>query len=430
VSDAKVATGRRWRTATLGARPDGTPMMRRHRDGRVVGGVASGLADHLGLNVLWVRAAFALLAACAGAGLVAYALLWVFVPQESASMAQARPSQKERQQAFGLIALGISLAVAVGSLSGAISTWVAVPVGVALVGAAVVWREADAAQRRRWVDGARSGMFGVGGWTAVTRVSTGVLLVAVGIGVVLLRSTSFGQLQFALAAVLATLVGVAVLTVPWWLRLVRDLGDERRARIRTEERAEIAAHLHDSVLQTLALIQKQPEASREVLRLARGQERQLRSWLYGPDGYGIRDNSVPGPTTLSQAIAEACGEVEDTFVIAVRPVVVGDCPMDKDVAALAQATREATVNAAKHSGAAEVSVYVEVEPESVTVFVRDRGKGFDPEAVSPDRHGLADSIRGRMDRHGGVVKLKSTIGEGTEVQLTMPRTTVSAKGGN
>jgi signal transduction histidine kinase len=293
-----------------------------------------------------------------------------------------------------------------------------------------VWREADAAQRRRWVDGARSGMFGVGGWTAVTRVSTGVLLVAVGIGVVLLRSTSFGQLQFALAAVLATLVGVAVLTVPWWLRLVRDLGDERRARIRTEERAEIAAHLHDSVLQTLALIQKQPEASREVLRLARGQERQLRSWLYGPDGYGIRDNGVPGPTTLSQAIAEACGEVEDTFAIAVRPVVVGDCPVDKDVAALAQATREATVNAAKHSGAAEVSVYVEVEPESVTVFVRDRGKGFDPEAVSADRHGLADSIRGRMDRHGGVVKLKSTVGEGTEVQLTMPRTTVSAKGGN
>jgi signal transduction histidine kinase len=409
-------------------------MMRRHRDGRVIGGVASGLADHLDLNVLWVRAAFALLAACAGAGLAAYAMLWVFVPQETTTAAQARPSQKERQQAFGLIALGISLAVAVGSLSGAVSTWVAVPVGVALVGAAVVWREADAAQRRRWVDGARSGMSGAllggGGWRSVSRVSTGAVLVAVGIGVVLLRSTSFGQLQFALGAVLATLVGVAVLTVPWWLRLVRDLGDERRARIRTEERAEIAAHLHDSVLQTLALIQKQPEASREVLRLARGQERQLRSWLYGPDGYGIREDGVPGPTTLSQAIAEACGEVEDTFAIAVRPVVVGDCPMDKDVAALAQATREATVNAAKHSGAAEISVYVEVEVGNVTVFVRDRGKGFDPEAVPADRHGLADSIRGRMERHGGEVRLRSTIGGGTEVQLTMPRTTVSAKGGN
>jgi signal transduction histidine kinase len=408
--------------------------MRRHRDGRVVGGVASGLADHLSVNVLWVRATFALLAACAGAGLVAYALLWMFLPQESTEAAQARPSQKERQQAFGLIALGIGLAVAVGSLSGVVSTWVAVPAGIALVGAAVVWREADTAQRRRWVDGARSGVSGAliggGGWTAVTRVLTGAVLVAAGIGVVLLRSTSFGQVQFALAAVLATLVGVAVLTVPWWLRLVRDLGDERRARIRTEERAEIAAHLHDSVLQTLALIQKQPAASREVLRLARGQERELRSWLYGPDGYGAAQDGTPGPTTLSQAVAEACGEVEDTFAISVRPVVVGDCPMDKDVAALVQATREATVNAAKHSGSSEVSVYAEVEPDSVTVFVRDRGKGFDPSSVSPDRHGLADSIRGRMDRHGGSVKLKTTIGEGTEVQLAMPRTTVATKGGN
>jgi signal transduction histidine kinase len=404
--------------------------MRRHRDGRVVGGVASGLADHLGVNVLWVRAAFALLAACAGAGLAAYAMLWVFVPQESASAAQARPSQKERQQAFGLIALGVSLAVAVGALSGLVSTWIAVPIGVALIGAAVVWREADTAQRQRWVDGARSGMLGSGGWMAVTRVLTGVLLVAVGIGVVLLRSTTIGELQVALAAVLATLVGVAVLTVPWWLRLVRDLGDERRARIRTEERAEIAAHLHDSVLQTLALIQKQPETSREVLRLARGQERQLRTWLYGPDGYGGARGGAPGPTTLSQAVAEACGEVEDTFAIAVRPVVVGDCPMDKDLAALVQATREACVNAAKHSGAGEVSVFAEVEPASVTVFVRDRGKGFDPDAVSADRHGLADSIRGRMDRHGGTVKLRSTIGEGTEVQLTMPRAAVGAKGGN
>jgi signal transduction histidine kinase len=404
--------------------------MRRHRDGRVVGGVASGLADHIGVDVLWVRAAFALLAAFAGAGMVAYALLWMFVPQETPSAAQSRPSRKERQQAFGLIAVGIALLVAVGSLSGLVSTWVAVPLSVALVGAAVVWREADESQRQRWMDGARSGTLGGGGWTGVTRVLTGVVLVAVGIGVVLLRSTTIGELQVALAAVLATLVGAAVLTVPWWLRLVRDLGDERRARIRTEERAEIAAHLHDSVLQTLALIQKQPEASREVLRLARGQERQLRSWLYGPDGYGNDRSGAPGPTTLSQAIAEACGEIEDAFAIAVRPVVVGDCPMDKDLAALVQATREACVNAAKHSGAPEVSVYSEVEPDSVTVFVRDRGKGFDPDAVSVDRHGLADSIRGRMDRHGGSVKLRTTIGEGTEVQLAMPRSTVSVKGGN
>lgn len=415
----------RLRAGALVARPDGTPMMRRHRDGRVVGGVASGVADHLGLNVLWVRTAFAMLAACAGAGVVAYALLWVFVPQEPAGAA-ARPSSKERQQAFGLIALAIGLVVAIGSLSNAISAWIAVPAGVAVLGATVVWREADSSQRSRWVGGARSSVSGVmlggGGWTALLRVLTGVLLVAGGAAAVLLHSTSFNQIQFALAAVLATLVGVGVLTVPWWLRLVRDLGDERRARIRTEERAEIAAHLHDSVLQTLALIQKQPEASREVLRLARGQERQLRSWLYGPDGYGASKNGLPGPTTLTQAIAEACGEVEDAFAIAVRPVVVGDAPMDADLNALVQATKEATVNAAKHSGADEISVFAEVEPESVTVFVRDRGKGFDPESVSPDRHGLADSIRGRMDRHGGSVTLKTTVGEGTEVELAMPRT--------
>ncbi|HEX9335132.1 MAG TPA: PspC domain-containing protein, partial [Pseudonocardiaceae bacterium] len=303
------------------ARPDGTPAMRRHRTGRVIGGVASGLADHLSVKVLWVRAAFALLAAAsAGAALVAYAMFWVFVPQETITAAEHRSSPKERQQAFGLIALGISLVVARGTLSGTVSTMVAVPVGVALCGAAVVWQEADAAQRRRWVRGARSGVSGAvlggGGRSALVRVTTGVLLVLVGIGVVLLRSTTFGQLQIALGAVLATLVGVAVLTVPWWLRLVQDLGQERRARIRTEERAEIAAHLHDSVLQTLALIQKQPDVSREVLRLARGQERQLRGWLYGPDGYGdTRD--TPGPTTLSQAVAEACGDVEDTFAIAV-----------------------------------------------------------------------------------------------------------------
>jgi signal transduction histidine kinase len=217
--------------------------------------------------------------------------------------------------------------------------------------------------------------------------------------------------------------------VPWWLRLVRDLGEERRARIRTEERAEIAAHLHDSVLQTLALIQKQPEAPREVLRLARSQERQLRTWLYAADGYG-HGKSGPAdagsgveapPATLAAAVARATGEVEDTFAVVVRPVVVGDCPMDEQVAAAVQAAREAMVNSAKHSGEQEVSVYAEVEPEQVTIFVRDRGKGFEPAMVDPDRHGLADSIRGRMDRHGGTVRLRTAPGEGTEVQLLMPR---------
>ena len=409
---------------------DGTPRMRRRRTGRVAGGVAGGLADHLGVSVLWVRLAFTVLSAFAGAGLALYALLWMFVRQEPAGAPVRQIGGRERQQALALIALGVGLLVAAGMLSGTVSSWLTVPLGVALIGAAVVWREADEAQRRRWMSGARTGVIGGGGRSALIRLGSGAVLVAVGIGVLLLQTVSLNQLQFALLAVLATLIGVAVLTVPWWLRLVRDLSDERRARIRHEERAEIAAHLHDSVLQTLALIQKQSETPREVLRLARGQERQLRTWLYGPGGYGrpgVTGEAENAPSSVAEALATAGGEVEDTFAVAVRPVVVGDVPMDIGMNALVQAAREAMVNAAKHSGEAEISVYAEVEPEQVTVFVRDRGKGFDPDAVSEDRHGLADSIRGRMDRHGGTVKLRTAPGEGTEVQLAMPRAVAGAK---
>ncbi|WP_443217884.1 ATP-binding protein [Saccharothrix sp. CCNWYY140] len=389
--------------------------VRRRRGGRVVAGVAGGVADHLGVDVFWVRAAFAALTALNGVGIVAYGLLWLFVPQRDAAEPERQSGSKERQQALGLVALGIGAAVVSGLLSGPISGWIVGPLAVALVGAAVVWREADEAQRRRWRDGAKSGLLG-SGRSAIVRVLAGVALVAIGIGVLLVNSYGIDQLRFALLAVVATLGGVAVLTVPLWIKLINDLGEERRVRIRTEERAEIAAHLHDSVLQTLALIQKQSENPREVKRLARGQERQLREWLYGRN---VEDNTQP--TTLSAAIAKASGEVEDHFALTVQQVVVGDCELDPNLLALVQAAREAMVNAAKHAGVAEISVYGEVEPERVTVFVRDRGKGFDPDTVPEDRHGLADSIRGRMDRHGGEVRLRTTPGEGTEVQLYMPR---------
>ena len=390
--------------------------VRRRRDGRVVAGVASGIADHLGVEVFWVRGVFAALMALNGVGVIAYGLLWVFVPQHTVGAEEKPLKPKERQQAIGLLALGLGAAVLVTLLTGAVSGWVVGPLAVALVGAGVVYREADEAQRRRWRDGARSGVLGSGGRSTLIRIVSGVALVALGIGVLLFNTYKLDQIQFALVAVLATLAGVALLTVPLWIKLVNDLGEERRARIRTEERAEIAAHLHDSVLQTLALIQKQAEAPREVRRLARGQERQLRDWLYGRD---VGDSSRP--TTVSAAIALASGEVEDTFAISVQQVVVGDCPLDHNLLAMVQAAREAMVNAAKHAGVAEISVYGEVEADSVNVFVKDRGKGFDPEAVPEDRHGLADSIRGRMVRHGGEAKLRTSPGEGTEVHLEMPR---------
>jgi signal transduction histidine kinase len=392
--------------------------VRRRRSARLVAGVSGGLADHLGVDVFWVRAVFAALAALNGVGVLAYGLFWLFVPQRASDAPEASPTARERQQAVGLAALGIGLAVFTGmSSESAVSGWVTGPIAVALVGAAVVWREADEAQRRRWRDGARTGRV-----TAI-RVLAGVALVAIGIGVLLFNNVGLDQMRFALLAVAATLIGVGVLTVPLWIKLVGALGEERRARIRTEERAEIAAHLHDSVLQTLALIQKQADAPREVRRLARGQERQLRGWLYGPSGYGREMTAQQSSTTLAAAVAAVCGEVEDAFAISVQQVVVGDCAVDERVNAVVQATREAVVNAAKHAGVSEVSVYGEVEADRVNVFVRDRGAGFDPDDVPDDRHGLADSIRGRMDRHGGRAGLRTAPGEGTEVHLEMPRKT-------
>lgn len=399
--------------------PAEVQQLRRPRSGRVVAGVAVGVAEHLGVPVLWVRAVFAALAGLDGAGVLAYGLLWAFVGEASGS--GDRPSPKDRQQALGLAAVGVGLALASAALGGTWSSWITVPLGVALVGAAVVWREADETQRRRWRTGAGA-VFG-GGRIALLRVLAGAGLVVAGIAVFLLGQVNLGQVQFGLLAVLATLVGVAVLTVPWWLRLMRVLGEERHARIRTTERAEIAAHLHDSVLQTLALIQQQSDSGREVRRLARGQERELRTWLYGPQGYGRAgaDTAAGAPTQLSEALSMAAGEVEDIYAVSVQTVVVGDCPADEAMSPLVQASREAIVNAAKHAAVAEISVYAEVEPTQVTVFVRDRGTGFDPDVVDDDRHGLADSIRGRMERNGGTVRLRTSPGEGTEVQLAMPR---------
>jgi signal transduction histidine kinase len=390
--------------------------LRRHRSDRVIAGVSSGIAEHLGVPVLWVRMVFVALAGLGGAGLIGYALLWAFLPATD-TRARRPSTARDRQQAVGLVVLGAGLALAGAALGTAWAGWLTGPLGVALIGAGVVWREADASQRTRWRSGA--GIF-LGGKMALLRVLAGIALVTSGIAVFLLNQGNLGQARFALLAAAATLVGVAVLTVPWWLRLMRALSEERRARIRTEERAEIAAHLHDSVLQTLALIQQQSDSAREVRRLARGQERELRSWLYGPQGYGQPRTNGAAPA-FAATLHAAAGEVEDTYAVSMQVVVVGDCALDQPLPALVQASREAMVNAAKHAGVAEVSVYAEVEPGQVHVFIRDRGAGFDPAAIAADRHGLADSIRGRMQRHGGTVTLRTAPGDGTEVQLAIAR---------
>jgi signal transduction histidine kinase len=397
----------------------------------VIGGVAAGLARHLNVKVVWVRTGFAVGAVMAGAGILFYALLWIFVPLAGQNGAPRQSSPAERRQAIGIAAVGVALLIGATALGlGHWIGWLIGPIGVVAIGAAFIWREADDARRARWRRTA-AGVIGPARGT-LWRLIGGIVLVVGGLSIFAIGQLDFAAARSVLFAVALTLVGVAVITVPWWIRLARDLGDERRERVRERERAEIAAHLHDSVLQTLALIQRQANDPREVQRLARGQERELRAWLYGPTGYAAPEGSPASfgadqpagaaPSTFAAALAAAAGEVEDTYAIAVSPVVVGDAAMDPHLAALVAAAREAMVNAAKHAGVGEVSVYAEIENGTAAVFVRDRGRGFDPEAVGADRRGLAQSIRGRMDRHGGTAAVRSAPGSGTEVVLTMPVT--------
>ncbi len=227
------------------------------------------------------------------------------------------------------------------------------------------------------------------------------------------------QLLAPLGGVVLVIGAILVLLGPWWIRVLRALLLERQGRVRAEERADIASRVHDSVLQTLALIQRRADNPQQVIQLARAQERELRSWLFD----GRAPGSMEGlATTFAVGIRLIQQDVEAQHEIAVEAVTVGDCEIDDDLSALLAAAREATVNAAKWSGANVVSLFAEVEPTEVSVFIRDRGRGFDPESVPDDRKGLAESVKARMTRRGGSATVKSVLGEGTEVGLTMRRT--------
>jgi signal transduction histidine kinase len=253
----------------------------------------------------------------------------------------------------------------------------------------------------------------------VTRVVLGVVLVVAGLGgLVVHRHPTLATVGVVLAANLV-IVGFLVMFGPWWLRLARDLAQERRERVRTEERATMAATVHDSVLQTLALIQRAAGDPREVTRLARAQERELRAWLFEGRPPGSFDESQV--TTVAQAVSVIEQEVEASHGVTVDSVAVGDCPLSEELHALMAAGREAMVNAANWSGAPSVSLYVEVEPARVSLFVRDRGRGFDPDAVAADRRGISQSIRARVARYGGSAVIRSSPDAGTEVELVMPR---------
>jgi signal transduction histidine kinase len=377
----------------------------RRPDIGVLGGVAAGLAEHMGVRARPLRICFILLGAAGGLGIALYGAYWIVLPTP--------PGVRSRLPVWleylaGAFAALVAVAIVATSLP---SGGLVIPTVLACLGGALIWRQASDTQRIRLRALSRDSLVaGPAEQSGRTRIVVGAALVAAGAALVLLRA-NFSAIRDGALAMVVTVVGIAIITGPWWMRLVAQLTEERTARIRSQERADLAAHLHDSVLQTLALIQRNADSPREVARLARGQERELRNLLYG-------DRSASG--MLGDELRGIAAEVEDDYAVAIDAVVVGDSALTDDLAALAAASREALVNAAKHSRTTAISLYAEVEPDAVHVFVKDRGVGFDPSGIADDRQGVRGSIQARMDRHGGTVEIISKPGEGTEVRLGMP----------
>ena len=399
------------------AEPPSRPPLVRARGRGWTPGVSAAVARHLGVSVRGVRWAFVLLTLAGGAGIAAYVFLWVLTPEadvdaEPGAAPESEVLPVERRQWGVVVAVGAVLVV-IGAvlltpvLGGSVRGSVLFPLFAIAVGAIVAWSNLDDAQRTRWLGSGSTAGTGHFGWL---RVALGSGLAVAGILVIVTRGQSLTAVWDALLAAIAVLVGALIIAAPWGLRLWGDLRREQVAAARATERADIAAHLHDSVLQTLALIQRQAGDAAAVTRLARAQERELRSWLYaGPTG---------SQSTLAAAVTEVAHDVEDIHGVPIDLVVTGDRAYEPHGAALTQAMREALLNAVRHGGT-PVTAYVEIGPTGVEAFVRDRGDGFDVDAVPGDRLGVRQSILGRMERHGGTARVRRRD-DGTEVELRLP----------
>jgi phage shock protein PspC (stress-responsive transcriptional regulator) len=418
------------------------PPLRRDDDRKVVAGVCAGAARWLGVDPLILRIVVIIATVASGVGLPIYIAGWLLLPPADGSPAiaarlRARPGAWQIGAGVGCLTLGGLLTIRELGLwwSDAI-VW---PFVLAAAGAAMLWRQTAA--RRAGPEPTRSPRDGVQTADELTAaveepaldtdehaplgsaipqrlraVYQGGFGIALVVGAGLLFLQANGALSGARDLVLAFVVvalGLGLILAPFWLRLVRGLNDERNERIRSQERAEVAAHLHDSVLQTLALVQKQADDPRAVATLARRQERELRGWLSGaPDA---RPDDC-----LADALRAAAEEIEEAHGVPIEVIAVGDHDLDDRHRALVAAAREALANAVRHSASDEpIALYVEVAGGRTEVFVRDRGQGFDANAIPEDRRGVRESIVGRMARHGGTAAVHSTPGQGTEVELVL-----------
>jgi signal transduction histidine kinase len=424
--------------------------LRRQRDGRWLAGVCTGITRRYGVDLWLVRFAFVAATAAGGLGIALYALAWLLIPAREEPGRADRPRERTGRAAVE-VALGTGLLLLSVLLTfRALGIWfsdaVVWPIVLVASGGALIWRqslgsrspaaEAPSPRPARTAQPPPAAARPAPGTTApatsplagaleslkadegrraavaVSRTGIGIALV-IAAGVVFLEAT--GALSAARDVLLSVFVAVVVLGVifaPWIVRLVRSLTTERAERIRSQERAEVAAHLHDSVLQTLAMVQRRAGDPQEIAAIARRQERELRAWLAA--------RPAPGQAArLAPALEAAAADVEERYGVPVEVVVVGDRDLDSAVEAMVAAAREAMTNAAKFGGGSAVDVYAESSDGRTQVFVRDRGPGFDPEHLPADRRGVRESIVGRMERHGGRASITSAAGTGTEVELLL-----------
>lgn len=372
---------------------------------RWLAGVACAIADEIGVRALWIRVAFVLLTLSGGIGLALYAAAWLsftyYERRHPGRVYQPQPKGRTpRHRTLGVVSIVLGLVLfSENTLDlgvGDASLW---PVGMAAFGMLLAWS---------------SGKVDFAAPFELLRAIGGLALVAA--GVIGFIALNFGAAAAPKALLVSTLVlsGVVLVVAPWLWRAASQVSEARLERLRQAERAEVAAHLHDSVLQTLSLIQRSAGDRAATLSLARRQERELREWLFGRAGANEKSD-------FRAALVELAGEVEALHGVPVEVVVVGDAALDEGLTAALVAAREAMVNASKHSGAARVDVYAELGPSALELFVRDTGRGFDLANVPPDRRGVCESIVGRMSRAGGQASVRSAPGRGTEVALELPR---------
>lgn len=395
-----------------------------------IGGVCAGLADHLGWPVLLIRVGFVVVSAFALTGLWVYLVLWLAMPRTTAERAapgleaNARAGMRSTSaMTFSSVDLGLATALALLGLGliwmVQVSGWGLPPrvLAVGLLtggGLGMIWWQADHVSTREVVRGTgwqRLVAPLVRHWSSVVGILVGLISLAAAVALLVL-SSGLDEVARTLLLLGASVAALVLAVLPWIIRVRQTLAEARQEAMLADARADMAAHLHDSVLQTLALIQRQANDPKKVTALARRQERELRQWLYG---------DAPTGGSLVEALTAELLDVEDTHGVDVELVSVGDTELTPELAAVVRASREAMVNAAKHSGAERVDVFAEADEDLVSVFIRDRGKGFDLAEIDDDRMGVRASIVERVKRAGGRAIIRTAPGEGTEVRLELPR---------